>query len=150
MKFIINEVDIYFDRMELTTCYTWRYRGRIVPRFYFVTNKFISMSQIATLKFNKDFIMMLKDKCAEAIEQMSDEDFIRIQESITNAVSRSNYTKAKSNKMNLMYSNMTKDNAGLTRIYFEDSLAYFETVPEIRQDLIAALMNTSPKDIVKN
>jgi hypothetical protein len=150
MKFIIDEVDINFDRMELTTCYNWRYRGRIIPRFYFVTDKFISMSCIATLKFNKSFLYMLKDKCTEAIEHMSDEDFIRIQESIRNVIANQNYTKVKSNKMNLMYSNTTKDRTGVTRIYFEDNLSNFVTVPETKQDLSLALISVSAKDIVKS
>lgn len=149
MKFVIDEVDINFERMELSSCYNWRYRGRMRPRFYFVVDKFISMSLIAKLKFNNDFLAMLKDKCAEAIEQMSDEDFYTIQENIRSTLEGRSHFKYNKNKMELLYGNTTKDRFGITRIYFEDSLANFIEVPETRQDLITALINISAKEIRK-
>jgi rRNA pseudouridine-1189 N-methylase Emg1 (Nep1/Mra1 family) len=149
MKFIIDEVDINFERIEIKTCYDWKYRGRIVPRFYFTTDKFISVSLIAKLKFNNDFIAMLKDKCSEAIEQMSEEDFLQIQESIRNIVSH-NYTKDNNNKMHFIYGNFPRGNTSSSKIYFEDTLSNYATIPETRQDMINALLHTTSRDISRD
>lgn len=151
MQFQLDAVDIEFKNVEFIRVYNgYRNRNRYGLRFYFYTDKFVSMGMLAKLKSVSGFTNYLKGSIHTAIQNMTDDLF----EDVKNEINQSdgvvhNRSRLRHNIMKLSYSNGYKYDGGRHAIAYHDILEGYVEPIETRQDLIRAVLRITPQHISK-